>query len=125
MFARLTRSSRRVIFQAATSKRSCWRVRWSKIRTCWWSASRRGASTLARIEFIHNQIIKMRDAGKAILLVSVELDEIRSMSDRILVMFDGKIVGEADPLTATEGELGLMMAGVVGKPSKSAGTVKP
>jgi len=67
---------------------------------------------IGAIEFIHNQIIKMRDAGKAVLLVSVELDEIRSLSDRILVMFDGQIVGEADPATATEGELGLMMAGV-------------
>jgi simple sugar transport system ATP-binding protein len=67
---------------------------------------------IGAIEFIHNQIIKMRDAGKAILLISVELDEIRSLSDRILVMFDGHIVGEADPATATEGELGLMMAGV-------------
>jgi simple sugar transport system ATP-binding protein len=66
---------------------------------------------IGAIEFIHNQIIKMRDAGKAILLVSVELDEIRSLADRILVMFDGHIVGEADPATATEGELGLMMAG--------------
>ena len=67
---------------------------------------------IGAIEFIHNQIIRMRDAGKAILVVSVELDEIRSLSDRILVMFDGQIVGEADPATATEGELGLMMAGV-------------
>ena len=67
---------------------------------------------IGAIEFIHNQIIKMRDAGKAILLVSVELDEVRSLSDRILVMFDGQIVGEADPATATEGELGLMMAGI-------------
>jgi ABC-type uncharacterized transport system ATPase subunit len=70
---------------------------------------------IGAIEFIHNQIVKMRDAGKAILLVSVELDEIRSLSDRILVMFDGHIVGEADPATATEGELGLMMAGIGGK----------
>ncbi|MCY1559496.1 hypothetical protein D9M68_965430 [compost metagenome] len=53
----------------------------------------------------------MRDAGKAILLVSVELDEIRSLSDRILVIFDGKIVGEADPATADETELGLLMTG--------------
>jgi general nucleoside transport system ATP-binding protein len=68
---------------------------------------------IGAIEFIHNQIIKMRDAGKAVLLVSVELDEIRSLADRILVMFDGRIVAEADPATATEGELGLMMAGVV------------
>ena len=72
---------------------------------------------IGAIEFIHNQIIKMRDAGKAILLVSVELDEIRSLSDRILVMFDGKIVGEADPATATEGELGLMMAGMRPEPA--------
>ena len=67
---------------------------------------------IGAIEFIHNQIIKMRDAGKAILLVSVELDEIRSLSDRILVLFDGEIVGEADPTTADEGVLGLLMAGV-------------
>jgi ABC-type uncharacterized transport system ATPase subunit len=66
---------------------------------------------IGAIEFIHNQIIKMRDAGKAILLVSVELDEIRSLSDRILVLFDGQIVGEADPATADETELGLMMTG--------------
>jgi simple sugar transport system ATP-binding protein len=70
---------------------------------------------IGAIEFIHNQLIKMRDAGKAILLVSVELDEIRSLSDRILVMFDGHIVGEANPATATEGELGLMMAGISSK----------
>nr|WP_314262615.1 ABC transporter ATP-binding protein [uncultured Devosia sp.] len=70
---------------------------------------------IGAIEFIHNEIIKMRDEGKAILLVSVELDEIRSLADRILVMFDGVIVGEADPATATEGELGLMMAGINNK----------
>lgn len=63
------------------------------------------------IEFIHKRIIEMRDAGKAVLLVSVELDEIRSLADRILVMFDGNIVGECGP-EATEGELGLLMAGV-------------
>ncbi|MEQ9180153.1 MAG: heme ABC transporter ATP-binding protein, partial [Nitratireductor sp.] len=63
------------------------------------------------IEFIHKQLIAMRDQGKAVLLISVELDEIRSLSDRILVMFDGRIVGERGP-DATEGELGLLMAGV-------------
>ncbi|MGH9916619.1 MAG: ABC transporter ATP-binding protein, partial [Pyrinomonadaceae bacterium] len=63
------------------------------------------------IEFIHKRIIEMRDAGKAVLLVSVELDEIRSLSDRILVMFAGRIVGERDS-DASEGELGLLMAGV-------------
>jgi ABC-type uncharacterized transport system ATPase subunit len=67
---------------------------------------------IGAIEFIHNQLIQLRDAGKAILLVSVELDEIRSLSDRILVMFDGQIVGEADPATATENEIGLMMTGI-------------
>ncbi len=66
------------------------------------------------IEFIHKRLIAMRDAGKAVLLVSVELDEIRSLSDRILVMFDGRIVGERTP-EATEGELGLLMAGVDGR----------
>ncbi|KQZ14546.1 MULTISPECIES: ABC transporter ATP-binding protein [unclassified Mesorhizobium] len=63
------------------------------------------------IEFIHKRLIAMRDAGKAVLLVSVELDEIRSLSDRILVMFAGRIVGERGSDT-TEGELGLLMAGV-------------
>jgi ABC-type uncharacterized transport system ATPase subunit len=63
------------------------------------------------IEFIHKRLIAMRDQGKAVLLVSVELDEIRSLSDRILVMFDGRVVGERGA-DATEGELGLLMAGV-------------
>ena len=80
---------------------------------------------IGAIEFIHNQIIKMRDAGKAILLVSVELDEIRSLSDRIFVMFDGQIVGEADPATATEGELGLMMAGIAPGGVAPAGEATP
>jgi simple sugar transport system ATP-binding protein len=55
----------------------------------------------------------MRDAGKAVLLVSVELEEIMSLSDRILVMFDGKIVGELPAAMATEQMLGLMMANIV------------
>jgi simple sugar transport system ATP-binding protein len=63
------------------------------------------------IEFIHKRLIAMRDAGKAVLVISVELDEIRSLSDRILVMFAGRVVGERGP-EATEGELGLLMAGV-------------
>jgi len=63
------------------------------------------------IEFIHKRLIAMRDQGKAVLVVSVELDEIRSLSDRILVMFAGRIVGERGS-DATEGELGLLMAGV-------------
>ncbi|ODT73318.1 MAG: heme ABC transporter ATP-binding protein [Pelagibacterium sp. SCN 63-23] len=80
---------------------------------------------IGAIEFIHNQIIKMRDAGKAILLVSVELDEIRSLADRILVMFDGHIVGEADPAVATEGELGLMMAGIAPGSTSGSGETQP
>ncbi len=63
------------------------------------------------IEFIHKRLIAMRDQGKAVLLISVELDEIRSLSDRILVMFAGRVVGERGP-DATEGELGLLMAGI-------------
>ncbi|XUY28333.1 ABC transporter ATP-binding protein [Agrobacterium sp. rho-8.1] len=66
---------------------------------------------IGAIEFIHRRIIEMRDAGKAILLVSVELDEIRSLSDRILVMFAGRVVGEKTA-EAEEQTLGLMMAGI-------------
>ncbi|MGE3307870.1 MAG: ABC transporter ATP-binding protein [Rhizobiaceae bacterium] len=66
------------------------------------------------IEFIHKRLIAMRDAGKAVLLVSVELDEIRSLSDRILVMFAGRVVGERGA-SASEGELGLLMAGIENK----------
>jgi simple sugar transport system ATP-binding protein len=67
---------------------------------------------IGAIEFIHGRLIAMRDAGKAVLLVSVELDEILALADRILVMFDGRIVGEVMPAEATERRLGLMMAGI-------------
>ncbi|WP_347140047.1 ABC transporter ATP-binding protein [Paracoccus sp. SSK6] len=67
---------------------------------------------IGAIEFIHKRIVELRDAGKAILLVSVELDEIMSLSDRIAVMFDGRIMGERLPHDATAGDLGLLMAGV-------------
>ncbi len=66
---------------------------------------------IGAIEFIHRRLIELRDQGKAILLVSVELDEIRSISDRVLVMFAGRIMGERQP-SADERELGLLMAGV-------------
>jgi simple sugar transport system ATP-binding protein len=69
---------------------------------------------IGAIEFIHRRIVELRDAGKAILLVSVELDEILGMADRIAVMFDGRIMGERDPEKTNERELGLMMAGVAG-----------
>ncbi len=67
---------------------------------------------IGAIEFIHKQIIALRDAGKAVLLVSVELDEILGLSDRIAVMFDGVISGERLPEDTNEGDLGLLMAGV-------------
>ena len=63
------------------------------------------------IEYIHKQIVAQRDAGKGVLLVSLELDEVMSLSDRILVMYEGEIVGELDPKTTTVEELGLYMAG--------------
>src|SRR5579875_2884627 len=65
---------------------------------------------IGAIEFIHRRIIEQRDAGKAVLLVSAELDEIRSLSDRIAVMYEGKIVGIVSP-DASEEELGILMTG--------------
>ncbi|WP_298436566.1 ABC transporter ATP-binding protein [uncultured Jannaschia sp.] len=70
---------------------------------------------IGAIEFIHQQIIALRDQGKAILLVSVELDEIMALSDRIAVMFDGRIMGERLPSETDQGELGLLMAGMEGR----------
>ena len=67
---------------------------------------------IGAIEFIHKQIVALRDAGTAVLLVSVELDEIMSLSDRIAVMFDGQIMGERAPDKTDERELGLLMAGM-------------
>lgn len=63
------------------------------------------------IEYIHKQLVAQRDAGKAVLLVSLELDEVLDVPDRILVMYEGEIVGELDPRTTSENELGLYMAG--------------
>lgn len=63
------------------------------------------------IEYIHSQLVAERDAGKAVLLISLELDEVMSLSDRILVMYEGEIVGELDPKKTTVQELGLYMAG--------------
>lgn len=63
------------------------------------------------IEYIHKQLVESRDAGKGVLLVSLELDEVMNVSDRILVMYEGEIVGELDPKTTTVQELGLYMSG--------------
>jgi simple sugar transport system ATP-binding protein len=67
---------------------------------------------IGAIEFIHRRLVALRDAGKALLLVSVELDEILGLADRILVMNGGEIVGELARAEATEERLGLMMAGI-------------
>ena len=63
------------------------------------------------IEYIHKQIVAARDAGKAVLLVSLEMDEVLDVSDRILVMYEGEIVGELNPKKTTAEEMGLYMAG--------------
>lgn len=63
------------------------------------------------IEYIHKRLVEQRDNGKAVLLMSFELDEVMNVSDRIAVMYEGKIVGIVDPNEVTEGELGLLMAG--------------
>ena len=74
------------------------------------------------IEYIHKQLVAERDKGRAILLVSLELDEVMSLSDRILVMYEGEIVGELDPAATTVQELGLYMAGAkrMGKEGEGA-----
>lgn len=63
------------------------------------------------IEFIHKQLVAQRDAGKAVLLVSLEMDEVLDVSDRILVMYEGEIVGQLDPKKTNPEEMGLYMAG--------------
>jgi len=68
---------------------------------------------IGAIEFIHQRLIDMRNQGTAILLVSVELEEVLSLSDRIVVMFDGKIVGEKVNQDVTDRDIGLLMAGIV------------
>ena len=75
---------------------------------------------IGAIEFIHQQIVALRDRGKAILLVSVELDEILALSDRIAVMFDGRVMGERLPSETDQGELGLLMAGMTGSAGSAA-----
>jgi simple sugar transport system ATP-binding protein len=72
---------------------------------------------IGAIEFIHRRLVALRDAGRAILLVSVELDEILALADRILVMHDGRIVGDVARAEATERMLGLMMAGLAAGPA--------
>lgn len=72
------------------------------------------------IEYIHKQIVEARDSGKAVLLMSLELDEVMSLSDRIIVMYEGEIVGEFDPKKISVEELGLYMAGAKRQSVKEA-----
>src|SRR5699024_2668592 len=73
------------------------------------------------IEFIHQKLVEERDAGRGVLLLSFELDEIFNVSDRILVVFDGEIVADVNPAETNEQELGLLMAGQV---TEKGGTVR-
>ncbi len=75
---------------------------------------------IGAIEFIHKRLIALRDAGKAILLVSTELDEVMALSDRVLVMCGGRITGERRPEDAGEQDMGLLMAGVTSDAPKAA-----
>jgi len=73
------------------------------------------------IEFVHKQLIEQRDQGKAVLLISFELDEIMNVSDRIAVIYEGRIVGEVLPHETNDQELGLMMAGSLERGGQSVG----
>ncbi|MBQ2510412.1 MAG: heme ABC transporter ATP-binding protein, partial [Erysipelotrichaceae bacterium] len=64
------------------------------------------------IEFIHKQLVEQRDQGKAVLLMSFELDEVMDVADRVIVMFEGEIMGNLDPKKVSVEEMGLYMAGV-------------
>jgi simple sugar transport system ATP-binding protein len=67
------------------------------------------------IEYVHRRLIEMRDEGKGVLLVSSDLDELLTLSDRIAVMYEGEIISYEDPQNTTEQRLGLLMAGHVDK----------
>jgi simple sugar transport system ATP-binding protein len=66
---------------------------------------------IGAIEFIHRKLVALRDSGCAVLLVSAELEEVTALADRLMVIYDGRIVGEVDPARATKEEIGLMMTG--------------
>ena len=106
------RCSRPPISPAATSRRSCWRARSSAIPKILLVGQPTRGVDIGAIEFIHKRIVAQRDAGKAVLLVSVELDEIFALSDRIIVLCGGRITGERRPEETNAQDLGLLMAGV-------------
>ena len=66
---------------------------------------------IGAIEFIHRKIVALRDSGCAVLLVSAELEEVTALSDRLLVLHNGRIAGEVDPAKATPEDIGLLMTG--------------
>jgi simple sugar transport system ATP-binding protein len=66
---------------------------------------------IGAIEFIHRKLVALRDEGCAVLLVSAELEEVTALADRLLIIHQGRIVGEVDPLQATMEEIGLLMTG--------------
>jgi simple sugar transport system ATP-binding protein len=66
---------------------------------------------IGAIEYIHSELLRLRNDGRAILLISAELSEIRALSDRILVLYEGEIVGSFNPVEITDRELGLYMTG--------------
>ena len=70
---------------------------------------------IGSIEFIHNEILKFRDQGNTVILVSSELSEIMSLSDRVIVMYKGQITGEISPTEVSTVEIGLLMAGIKGE----------
>jgi simple sugar transport system ATP-binding protein len=74
---------------------------------------------IGAIEFIHRKLVALRDTGCAVILVSAELEEVMSLSDRLLVIHDGRIAGEVDPAVATPAEVGLLMTGA-GAPNAAA-----
>lgn len=76
---------------------------------------------IGAIEFIHRKLLALRDAGVGVLLVSAELEEVLSLSDRLLVMYAGRLVGEVDPARASHAELGLLMTGAAPTVSAAAG----
>ena len=76
---------------------------------------------IGAIEFIHRRILQERSEGKAVLLVSTEMDELLALSDRILVMFKGRIMGEAPAATGAVQQIGLMMLGKTGDAAGASG----
>lgn len=70
---------------------------------------------IGAIEYIHDRLLKLRDEGKAILLITADLDEVKNLSDRLMVMYDGEIVAEGDPAEFGDMQLGLLMTGAAGK----------